>query len=138
MAKSLKQKILEEHGLVEYQEPRGQRKHKRLATIPPSNFDHLKTPHMKYLELKHRKPIEQLLLEGSLSTVAKNLGIDTSTASRWIAKLKLRYTEDNLPQCEGCTRFRRACELGICAILSDMELWDLVLVKQKELIGGEQ
>jgi len=129
--KSLKQRVLEERGLIEHKE---KGKHKRLAVIPPSPHDGLKTPHMKYLELKHRKPIERLLMEGSLSVVAKNLGIDTSTASRWISKLKLRYTEDNLPQCEGCSKYRRSCELGICCILSDMELWDLVLLKQKELL----
>jgi len=135
MTKSLKQKVLEERGLIEHKPAKG--KHKRLVTIPPSNLDYLKTPQMKYLELVHKKPIETLLMEGSLSIVAKKLDIDTSTASRWIKKLKLRYDKDNLPVCEGCARFQRMCELGICAILADLDDWDLILIKQKELLGGE-
>ena len=50
MTKLLKERILKEHGLVERQTAKGQ--HKRLVTIPQSNLDVLKTPHMKYLEAK--------------------------------------------------------------------------------------
>ncbi len=133
--KTLKQKVLDEHGLIEHRPSKG--KHTRLVTIPESNLDPLKTPHMRYLELVHKKPIEQLLMAGSLSIVSKKLGIDTSTASRWISKLKLRYSEDNLPQCKGCPRYNKACNVGMCNILADQNLWELVLLKQTELLGVE-
>jgi len=131
MGLSLKEKVLKERGLVEQQGSVGQ--HKRLVTIPKSNLDHLKTPHMKYLEMGHKKPIEQLLLAGSLSMVAKKLDIDRSTASRWIKKLNLRYSETNLPSCDGCSRYRKSCEVGLCPILIDIGRWDLVNLKQKEM-----
>ena len=62
-------------------------------------------------------------MSGSLSVVAGRLGgeVDTSTLSRWIKKLRLRYTEDNLPGCDGCRYTRPVCEFGICRILVELE-----------------
>lgn len=132
--KSIKDKILEERGLIEHQTT----KHtpKRLARIPPSPLDSLKTPLMKYLELRHGKPIQDMLMAGSLSQVAKKLDVDGSTVSKWIKHLKLRYGVNNLPTCIGCKFKQLTCELGICRILVEDERWDLVELKRQELVGG--
>ena len=47
----------------------------------PSIID--KTNLMKYVELKHGGKIEELLYPGSIYEVAKRLGIDYSTVSKW-------------------------------------------------------
>jgi hypothetical protein len=131
--KTLKEKILQEHGLTEVRP--GKRKHKKLVHIAPTRQDSNKTTHMKLLERLHGKPIEELLLSGSLSYVAKLLDIDTSTASKWIKRLKLRYTKDNLPDCNGCPARQLTCVMGVCTILMEHDQWDLVELKQKEVLN---
>jgi len=114
------------------------KKQRKLTPIPQVNTNSkLKTPLMRYLELVHGKPIEQILLSGSLSVVAKRLDneVDVSTISKWIKRLKLRYTQDNLPQCDGCRRYGLACDGGICYILIELELYDLLEVKKAEILG---
>lgn len=132
--KSIKDRILEERGLIEHQTA----KHtpKKLARIPPSPLDSLKTPLMRYLELKHGKPIQDMIMAGSLSQVAKKLEVDTSTISKWIKHLRLRFGDNNLPNCKGCKFERPACSLGICHILVEDSRWDLVELKRQELVGG--
>jgi len=132
--KSIKDRILEERGLIEHQTT----KHaaKRLARIPPSPLDSLKTPMMRYLELKHGKPIQDMVMAGSLSQVAKKLGVDSSTVSKWIKHLKLRFDDGNLPNCIGCEFERPACCLGICYILVQDKQWDLVELKRQQLVEG--
>jgi len=132
--KSIKDRILEERGLIEHQTT----KHasKRLVRIPPSPLDSLKTPLMRYLELKHGKPIQDMIMAGSLSQVAKKLGIDPSTVSIWIKNLRLRFNNNNLPNCKGCKFEQPACDLGICHILVEDSRWDLVELKRQELKGG--
>ena len=134
-----REKILKERGLLEHR-PAPQ-KHKRLqpairVSIPAIS----KTPLMRYLEQKYGKPIEDMLVSGSLSVVAKKLGgeVDTSTLSRWIKKLKLRYSADNLPQCEGCKQYGLACQEGVCYVLLNLELYELVPIKQKEVLNEGQ
>lgn len=107
--------------------------------LEPSVDPKLKTPLMRYLELVHGEPIEEILLSGSLSVVAKKLDneVDVSTLSKWIKRLKLRYTEDNLPQCEGCRRYGPACDSGVCYLLIEMERYDLLDIKKKEVLDGE-
>ena len=135
-AKSVKDRILEERGLIKHQPAKY--KHGKMVRIPPSPLDSLKTPTMKYLELRHRKTIQDMLVAGSLSQVARKLGVDPSTVSKWIKHLKLRYGKDNLPNCEGCRSKQLTCELGICLILVEDEQWELVELKRQELTGGNK
>ena len=131
-----REKILKERGLLEYTPVI--RKPKRLqptikVTIPAIP----KTPLMRYLEEKYRCKVEDVLVSGSLSVVAKRLGdeVDTSTLSRWIKRFKLRYSENNLPQCEGCKQYGLACQEGICYVLISLGLYDLIPIKQKEVLN---
>jgi len=96
-----------------------------------------KTALMRYLEQKYGHRIEDVLVSGSLSVVAKKLGdeVDTSTLSRWIKRFKLRYGADNLPSCEGCKQCGLACQQGICYVLINLELYELVPTKQKEVLS---
>jgi len=131
-----RERILKERGLLERQP--APRKHKRLQpAVKVSIPDIPKTPLMRYLEQKYGRPIEDMLVSGSLSIVAKRLGneVDTSTLSRWIKRLKLRYGEDNLPSCEGCKQYGLACQQGVCYVLLNLELYELVPIKQKDVLN---
>lgn len=132
-----KERILKERGL---QQTRSAPK-KHIKFAPASEFafgGKSKTPLMMYLEEKYHHPIEELLLSGSLAVVANRLGgeVDVTTLSKWIKKFKLRYSEDNLPQCEGCRHSGVACQEGICYVLMDKELYELVPIKRKEVLGN--
>lgn len=134
---NIRQQVMQERGMTSFKE---HGRHKKLRLVPqPTVPSRLKTPLMRYLELVHGEPIEKVLLSGSLSVVAKKLDneVDTSTLSKWIKKLRLRYTADNLPDCGTCTRyigFYSSCESGICHILMELERYDLVLLKRKEMM----
>lgn len=138
---NLKQRILSERGLVKVKEkkPRRQRaSYGKFAPAPrPVVSGRKKTALMKYLEQKYGVVLEELLISGSLSTVAKALGdeVDVSTISRWIKRFKLRYTADNLPDCNGCQHYGPGCQGGVCYVLMDLELYELVMVKRKEMLG---
>lgn len=130
----IRQQLLKEKGLTSF---KPEKKHSKLKPVPMPTIDpKLKTPMMRYLELVHGEPIERMLLSGSLSVVAKRLDneVDTSTLSKWIKKLKLRYSETNLPSCEGCASRGPACDSGICYILIELELYDLSQIKRKEIM----
>jgi len=131
----IRQQLLKEKGLTSFTPEHG--KHTKLKHTPrPTINPQLKTPMMRYLELVHCEPIEKVLLSGSLSVVAKRLNneVDTSTLSKWIKKLKLRYSEANLPECDGCSRRGSACESGICYILIELELYGLLQIKKREMM----
>lgn len=132
---NIRSKLLKEQGLTEYKpEPR---KHKRFKPIiEPSIGGTGKTPLMRYLEQRYGEAIEKILLSGSLSVVRKRLDneVDTSTLSRWIKRFKLRYTVDNLPNCLGCRHYGPACDSGVCYLLIELELWDLIPIKKKEVL----
>jgi len=131
----IRQQLLKEKGLISFKPEHT--KHAKLKPVPMPIIDNkLKTPMMRYLELVHGEPIEQILLSGSLSVVAKKLDneVDTSTLSKWIKKLKLRYTPDNLPKCENCARRGTACESGICYILIELELYGLLQIKKRSMM----
>jgi len=131
----IRQKVLGERGITSFKSEL--RKRSRLHHVPqPTIPRKLKTPLMRYLELVHGEPIERMLVSGSLSVVAKKLDneVGTSTISKWIKKLKLRYTADNLPQCENCPSYGPACDSGICYILIELELYDLLQLKRKEML----
>ncbi len=131
----IRQQLLKEKGLDSFK-PEPTKRKKLRPTLRPEVDPRLKTPMMRYLELVHGEPIEQMLLSGSLSVVAKKLDneVDTSTLSKWIRRLKLRYSRDNLPQCDGCRRYGAACTGGICYILIELELYDLLPIKKKEMM----
>ena len=131
----IRQQLLKEKGLTSFK-PEA-RTHAKLRSVPRPTIDpKLKTPMMRYLELVHGEPIEHVLLSGSLSVVAKKLDneVDVSTLSKWIKRLKLRYSEENLPNCNGCTRYASACDSGICYILIELELYGLLQIKKKEMM----
>lgn len=133
----IRARLLKERGLAQHRPEKG--KHRRFKPIIEGlTSGKSKTSLMKYLEQKYGEPIEQVLLSGSLSIVARKLGgeVDTSTLSKWIKKLRLRYNEDNLPNCESCSWYRPACDLGICYILIELELWDLLEVKKTQVLEG--
>ena len=132
---AIRAKVLKDRGITSFQPERG--KHRHLKPIPQPTIDPtLKTPMMRYLELVHGEPIEVMLLSGSLSVVAKKLDneVDVSTLSKWIKRLRLRYTADNLPNCEGCPKYGPACDSGICYILIELELYDLLSIKKQEVM----
>lgn len=87
----IRSQILKDRGIVSVQP--GVRKHHKIKRLQASALpDFMKTPKMKYLELKYKQPIEKLLLSGSLNAVANKLGkeVDASTISKWIKRLGLR------------------------------------------------
>jgi len=132
----IRRQVLKDRGIASFK-PKKKQHHLRAVPKPTIN-PKLKTPLMKYFELVKGQPIEELLLCGSLSHVAKVLDdeVDVSTISKWIKKLKLRYTKDNLPDCEGCNKKGPACESGICYILVEQGLYDLLLLKREEMFSG--
>lgn len=137
MAKiSPRDRILKERGIVQVQT--STRKRRKFFPKVPANSMLAKTPLMKYLESKYGVAMENILTSASLSVVAKRFGneVDCTTISKWIKKLKLRYTEDNLPQCEGCVRRGPACEGGICLVLIELELYNLVPIMKEALLNG--
>ena len=72
------------------------------------------------VELHFGKPIEELLVQGSVRTVAKRLGVDFSTVSKWKARLGLTWTVDHLPSCTGCELSTELCfqpGIFLCNIL---------------------
>ncbi len=132
----IRAQLLKEKGLVSFKPEKA--KHAKLRHTPKPTIDQkLKTPMMRYLELVHGEPIERMLLSGSLSVVAKKLDneVDTSTLSKWIKKLRLRYSETNLPDCQGCARRGPACEGGICVIIIELGLYNLLMVKKAQMFG---
>ena len=133
-ASSIRTQAMKELGITSFKQSKKQRKLKPI--LQPTIDSRLKTPLMRYFELVYGEPIEQILLSGSLSVVAKHLNneVDTSTLSKWIKRLKLRYTEDNLPQCEGCRKYGPACESGVCYLLIELELYNLLEIKKEEVL----
>ena len=131
---SIRQQLLKEKGLTLFKPEKG--KHVKLKHAPRQPItNEQKTHTMRYLELVHGEPIERMLLSGSLSVVAKKFDneVDVSTISKWIKKLKLRYTQDNLPNCDGCARYASACDSGVCYILIELELYDLLPIKRRDM-----
>ena len=94
---------------------------------------------MRYLEQKYRVSMEDVLTSGSLAVVAKRLGneVDVTTISKWIKRFKLRFSEDNLPNCSGCKHRGPGCEIGICLLLMQLEEYELAWIKRKEVVDGQ-
>ena len=82
MPKSLKQRILKKRNVV--LEPR---------TKNPITVDELPTPfhktiRMRFIELKHGIPIQELVADGSIDDVAYVIGVDRSTVSKWRKRIR--------------------------------------------------
>ncbi len=134
---SIRTRVLKDRGITSFKPT--PTKHRQLKAIPQPTIDpKLKTPMMRYFEVVHGEPIEQMLLSGSLSVVATKLDneVDTSTLSKWIKRLKLRYSAENLPCCENCPKYGSACDSGICYVLIELELYDLLQTKRKEVTNA--
>ena len=131
-----RERILQERGLTVTQ-PAPRRTRKLVPRVVP-NLVLSKTAFMKYLASKYGVAIEEVLLSGSLSIVAKRLGneVDETTLSKWIKRFKLRYSKDNLPNCNGCRQEGPACQGGICYVLIGLELFDLVPIMKGHLMNG--
>ncbi len=130
-------RILKERGIIQVKP--SIKKHSRLSpSIKVTHPGKPKTALMKYLEQKYGVSIEDVLISGSLAVVAKRLGdeVDVTTISKWIKRFKLRYTKDNLPDCIGCKQYGLACEGGICYVLMNMELYELIPIKKEEVLNG--
>lgn len=134
----LRNKVLAARGLRKQKPTRKRERSKLVRNTAEAIFvpDSIKTDKMRYLEVKYGKPIQHLLLAGSLSQVEKNLNheVDFTTISKWIKKLKLRYTVDNMPKCDGCPRWNTLCQAGYCQLLADSQP-ELLLKKKEELLG---
>ncbi len=135
-ANEIRQQVLKDRGIVSFKE---KKKQHHLQPAPRKTINpKLKTPLMKYFEVKKGKPIEEILLSGSLSHIARQLDneVEVSTISKWIKRLKLRYSKDNLPQCDGCHKHDGVCDGGVCHILIELEQYQLLLLKRKEIIDA--
>ena len=130
----IRHQILKDRGITSFKTKKKQR---RLQPVPkPTINPKLRTPLMRYFEAVKGQPIETILLGGSLSYIAHELDdeVDVTTISKWIKRLRLRYSIDNLPQCEGCAKRGPACQDSVCYILAELGLYDLLLLKRKEIM----
>lgn len=134
----MRDRLLKERGLKSHT-PTKHHRSKLRPEIKPTFDGKPKTPLMKYLEAKYGEAIEDVLMSGSLTVVAKHLGneVDVTTLSKWIKRFKLRYNETNLPTCVECKRHGPACDAGVCYVLLDLERYDLVEAKKKEVLDGQ-
>ena len=85
MMTSLKKRILKKRNVV--LEP---------GTKNPITPDELPTPfkktiRMMFIELKHGKPIQELIADGSIDVVAMYIGVDRSTVSKWRKRIRECY-----------------------------------------------
>jgi len=134
--KEIKERVLKEMDSQDFDKKRTLRK----TAKPPAARGVTKTPLMMYIEILSGKPIESMLLSGSLSVVSKKLtkisgrNIDPSTVSKWIKRFRLRYTADNLPDCGVCNQRQAQCDSGICGVLADQQLYKLVPLKQEQVL----
>jgi len=66
-----------------------------------------KTILMKHLELKHNKPIDKIIWEGTIDHVAAKYGLDRSTVCKWRARLQHDKEEYNTSKF--FSRFEEQC-----------------------------
>jgi len=73
---------------------------------------------MRLVEAQQDRPLEEVLLGGTTREVARKVGINYSTVSKWRKQLGLRYAIDNLPGCDGCPLIDLVCQTtGQCHVL---------------------
>lgn len=88
--RQLREEVLRRRGLVEG--PRGKLRIKPplagLGPGPPEVRPGI-TARMRLIEITHGKPIEVLLVRGSVREVGRRLGINYSTVSKWRMKFGL-------------------------------------------------
>ncbi len=133
---TIRERILKERGLVMTKPG-----HRRRIIYKVTTTESMpKTSRMQLMEIKYCKGerLEDILMTGSLNQIVKRFHgeVDRSTISKWIDKLKLVYTKDNLPVCLTCHHKALACDGGVCTILMEREQYDLVEVKQRQVMNG--
>lgn len=79
----VRREVLRKRGLV-------RAGHGRLESAPDEPTDPNKTLAMRLIEARLGVPIEESLMAGSLEEVAKLLGINETTVSKWRLRLGLR------------------------------------------------
>ena len=124
----MQENILRSRGLVRKKEKTT--KHVRLSN---TCRDHLKTTRMRLIELQFGSTIEEILLSGTVTAVAKKYNLDKGTVSKWIYRLCLIMDTDQLPSCADCNQAREECLSGRCW---KVETFDsgLVEVKKQQMI----
>lgn len=134
---TIRERILKERGLV-MTKPGHRRR--RIYKVTPDTKSIPKTSKMQLMEMKYGRGgrLEDILMTGSLNQIVKKFHneVDRSTVSKWIDRLKLVYTKNNLPTCSTCHHKQLACDGGICTILMEREQYDLVKVKQNQVLNG--
>ncbi len=75
----LRHRIMKERGV--HFSPR-QRKLVTQDELPPS-IPIKKTAAMRLIEMKFNEPIEKIIFDGSIYTIAKRTGVDPTTISKW-------------------------------------------------------
>ena len=127
---TIRNRLLKERGLVPVSGG-------KLRKVPVTQLDHLKTDKMRLIEIKYGKTIEEMLTSGTCREVEKRYGIDFTTVSRWINKLNIRYTPDNLPTCQDCIEMNTTCQVtGLCLVLKSANASQATMyAKAVEVLG---
>lgn len=86
--KDVRDRILRERGLTTTRS--SVKEHKQIVRASDSVSFLKKTSLMKYLEVRHKQSIVDILASGSLTHIHRKYGIDRSTASKWKKKLRLQ------------------------------------------------
>lgn len=89
---NIRDNILRERGLTTTKS--SVREHKQIVKAAGSVSFLKKTPLMRYLEVRHRQSILDILASGSLTHIHRKYGIDRSTASKWKKKLRQQLTTE--------------------------------------------
>jgi len=89
--KNIRDNILRERGLTTTRS--SVTKHKRIVRATDSLPFLKKTPLMRYLEVRHRQSIVDILASGSLTHIHRKYGVDRSTASKWKKRLMQQLLE---------------------------------------------
>lgn len=76
---------------------------KKLVTQDEVVAVYHKTQLMKYVELKHSKPIDLIIWEGTLDEVANKYSLDRSTVSKW--RKQIEADKEEHKQAEFFERF---------------------------------
>ncbi len=139
MKDTIRERILKERGLA-ITKPNVRQRNRTIFKVTPPAGAIPKTKTMQLMEMKYGSghTLEEVLMSGSLNQIVKVFHgeVDRSTVSKWIDRLKLKFTEDNLPNCTTCMHQGPACDGGICYVLMEREQYDLVEVKKGQVLNG--
>ena len=127
--------MLEDRQLIRGAKTPGKRPAGKRLRPRPTALEARKTSLMKLLEMEHGKSIEELLLDDTVTTVAKFLRINKGTVSKWRMRLSLDIDYD-IPSCNSCTKATVICIQGSCQKLLDAQNWNGLELKQYRLSLG--